>query len=119
MHALRSIAIAAAASSAAAAMATPPPGPLPGPPSTILQSAASCAEYRDLSVGAGVGTQTAIATSYRCGALNVDSTGASPAGTLITPTGMALEFAFGDAPDPTMVETRLYDGGGLTATFGR
>jgi len=58
-------------------------------------------------VGAGVGTQTATATSYRCGALNVDSTGASLAGTLITLTGMALELAFGDAPDPTAVEARL------------
>ena len=71
-----------------------------------------------MSVGASVGTQTATSTSYRCGALNVDSIGASPAGTLITLTGMALELAFGDAPDPTMVEARLY-GGGLTATFGR
>ena len=61
----------------------------------------------------------AVVTSYQCGGQYVDSTGRSPALTLVVPEGVPLGFHLEAKQQPVAVEVRLYSGTGVSGLFFR
>ena len=69
----------------------------------------------------GGADERAVATSYRCLSLYVDSTGRSPSRSpsLVAPSGVLVHFRLDAAPRPVAVDVRLYAGAGISASFLR
>ena len=83
----------------------------------------SCLEYLSLlvSIDDGSAEQPAVATSYQCMSLHVDSTAQYPskAPSLAVTQGVPLSLRLGVGRKPVALELRLYSGAGIYGSFGK
>ena len=82
----------------------------------------SCREFLDLlvSIDEGSTEEPAVATSYRCMSVYVDSTAQYPskAPSLALTQGVPLSLRLGVERKPVALELRLYSGAGIYGSFG-
>jgi hypothetical protein len=80
-----------------------------------------CRAHLDLSARQGEAEGAAVATSYRCRAAFIDSTGRSPSSSpeLVARLGSPIRLQLAVEQRPTEIEVRLYPGAGLAPTFMR
>ena len=99
---------------------TPAGDDRPGP-ATATPTTETCREYLSLlvSVDEGSTEKPAVATSYRCMSLHVDSTAQYPskAPSLALTRGMPLSLRLGAERKPLALELRLYSGSGIYGSF--
>ena len=83
----------------------------------------SCREYLNLlvSIDEGSTEEPAVATSYGCMSLHVDSTAQYPAKapSLALTQGVPLSLRLGVERKPVALELRLYSGAGIYGSFGK
>lgn len=89
----------------------------------VAPSTTTCREYLNLLVSTDEGStqEPAVATSYRCMALYVDSTGRqlSKEATMVVARSEPLALSWTTERQPNALELRLYVGTGIYGSFGR